>query len=1620
MTTVNPMFDSGQQAGAGSDFAMKDGEFARLLQKLIKDKQVHDADQSDQAAKYGATHALGCLHFNSGIRKVTRRITEHWVFEGLILLTIFANCVALAAYDVVDSESDSNKVLDQLEFAFLAIFTIEMVLKILARGFVLKPGTYLREGWNVLDFFIVIMAYVELVLTYAGGGDVPNIKILRALRVLRSLKVVNSVPSLQQVMEGIISSVPYLTNVGLLLIVFIILYGIIGVEFFGGQLNSECYVNFTALHPAITSYDASRDFAVDDGRRCTTSGSGNRCSPDAYCKKGVTSPNNGITSFDNIGVAMLTVFQCLTLEGWTDIWYATNDAMGPGFPWIYFVSLVVFGAYFILNLVLGVLEGQFAKAGLRIRFRNQMRRKRLRGEAAEKTEALEGYADWINRADDKAFLKEILKRISAENPFTTLALASSNANPVPPKKNGGGGGVLDMFGSDGGNRSGPMILDKADEINNADPEMEGPPPPRLDWLADIVEHYSFLYLIMAFVMINTSLMATEYAGQPDYWTDILRYSNIAFVCIFACELVLKIVALGTKLFWRYRFNRYDALVVLISVIELVATEAGGLQSAGLAVFRAVRLLRLLRNTRFWVPLRALVTRLVEKTSVILSLLGLLQLLILIYALLGMQLFGGKMGDSRSSFDGFGWAYLTVFQCLTGENWNELMYSAIDGSGGISGGGAVASLYFISLVLIGDFVVLNVFLAIAVDSLDVVNDAIEEQKALREEQKEMAAASTEVVFFDAANDDGPSADDGGPSTANPEDHLNGVGGNDSADVEHAIPPYTSCFVFKPTNGFRGICNSIQSNNNFERFILFCILISSICLAAEDPVNTESNKNTILGYMDYIFLVIFAVEMVLKWIALGVILHPGSYMRDNWNILDFTAVAASALAVIFTAVGISSGVGALRVVRVLRPLRSVKRIPGLQTVVRCLIVSFSNMTPIFALTIMAIFLFAVMGVSLFKGSFDRCAGEQFAYLALEDCVGNYSMFDPYAGHNLTFVHQIESVYMNFDNTAHSMNTLFAAATTEGWVLTLFNMVDSTGQGRSMVENHRPVMTVFLVLFMILVSLFMMNLFIGFVIVTYQDAQEDEYKECILDKGDRECVAYVLRSKPAKIWKPGETAAGIRKWCYNTSTNYTFDAAITGMIFLNLITLMMRSANMSDGYAGALQICNYIFTGTFVVEALIKILGLSPRGYFANRWNVFDFVIVLGSVIDVIGEAAGAGEAISVLRIFRALRIIKLINSYSQTQKLLDTFFRSFVELPYVMMLVGMLFFVYAVVGMQLFGRNAQEAIVTDNSSRTTLLYGEDSAIDDHANFTNLYSALALLFRASTGEDWQRIMDSLWLDPEKGECQETPPDGLSSTCGSAFAAFYMITFVVVGSFVVLNLFVAVIVDNFEFLTTDEAELGAHSMEAFPRLWAEFDPDGIGVIPLPRLQKLLMRVDPPFGLKTCPEFIVYDKLKQVRCNVQYRADFIAADGGDGNSAFVVGYKSIFFGLVRLQKGGVNDEKGGGWKDMIDEELRDVIRKYVNDDEAALLDALPEPPTAEAIEHPTIKTVSQYYQIIRLQRIWRHKAAMARKRKLNKEGGSTHAMIRFSANSPMDGPRRVSSADFATSFFDPAAAGAP
>lgn len=78
---------------------------------------------------------------------------------------------------------------------------------------------------------------------------------------------------------------------------------------------------------------------------------------DMVCSLDWAGPNKGITNFDNFGLSMLTVFQCITLEGWTDVMYSIQDSMGSSWQWMYFVSMVILGAFFVMNLILGVLSG---------------------------------------------------------------------------------------------------------------------------------------------------------------------------------------------------------------------------------------------------------------------------------------------------------------------------------------------------------------------------------------------------------------------------------------------------------------------------------------------------------------------------------------------------------------------------------------------------------------------------------------------------------------------------------------------------------------------------------------------------------------------------------------------------------------------------------------------------------------------------------------------------------------------------------------------------------------------------------------------------------------------------------------------------------------------------------------------------------------------------------------------------------------------------------------------------------------------------------------------------------------------------------------------------------------
>ncbi|XP_064233659.1 voltage-dependent L-type calcium channel subunit alpha-1C isoform X48 [Aotus nancymaae] len=1552
--------------------------------------------------------ALLCLTLKNPIRRACISIVEWKPFEIIILLTIFANCVALAIY-IPFPEDDSNATnsnLERVEYLFLIIFTVEAFLKVIAYGLLFHPNAYLRNGWNLLDFIIVVVGLFSAILEQATKADGANalggkgagfdVKALRAFRVLRPLRLVSGVPSLQVVLNSIIKAMVPLLHIALLVLFVIIIYAIIGLELFMGKMHKTCY-----------NQEGIADVpAEDDPSPCALeTGHGRQCQNGTVCRPGWDGPKHGITNFDNFAFAMLTVFQCITMEGWTDVLYWVNDAVGRDWPWIYFVTLIIIGSFFVLNLVLGVLSGEFSKEREKAKARGDFQKLR---EKQQLEEDLKGYLDWITQAED----------IDPEN-------EDEGMDEEKPRNRGTPAGMLDQkkgkfaWFSHSTETHVSMPTSETESVNTenvAGGDIEGENcgarlAHRISkskfsrywrrWnrfcrrkCRAAVKSNVFYWLVIFLVFLNTLTIASEHYNQPHWLTEVQDTANKALLALFTAEMLLKMYSLGLQAYFVSLFNRFDCFVVCGGILETILVETKIMSPLGISVLRCVRLLRIFKITRYWNSLSNLVASLLNSVRSIASLLLLLFLFIIIFSLLGMQLFGGKfnfdeMQTRRSTFDNFPQSLLTVFQILTGEDWNSVMYDGIMAYGGPSFPGMLVCIYFIILFICGNYILLNVFLAIAVDNLADAESLTSAQKEEEEEKERKKLARTaspekkqEVVEKPAVEESKEekielksiTADGESPPTTkinmddlqpnenedkSPYPNPETTGEDDEEEPEMPVgprprplselhlkekavpmPEASAFFIFSSNNRFRLQCHRIVNDTIFTNLILFFILLSSISLAAEDPVQHTSFRNHILFYFDIVFTTIFTIEIALKMTAYGAFLHKGSFCRNYFNILDLLVVSVSLISF-----GIQSSainvVKILRVLRVLRPLRAINRAKGLKHVVQCVFVAIRTIGNIVIVTTLLQFMFACIGVQLFKGKLYTCSDSSKQTEA--ECKGNYITYkDGEVDHPIIQPRSWENSKFDFDNVLAAMMALFTVSTFEGWPELLYRSIDSHTEDKGPIYNYRVEISIFFIIYIIIIAFFMMNIFVGFVIVTFQEQGEQEYKNCELDKNQRQCVEYALKARPLRRYIP-KNQHQYKVW-YVVNSTY-FEYLMFVLILLNTICLAMQHYGQSCLFKIAMNILNMLFTGLFTVEMILKLIAFKPKHYFCDAWNTFDALIVVGSIVDIAITEVNPAEhtqcspsmnaeensriSITFFRLFRVMRLVKLLSRGEGIRTLLWTFIKSFQALPYVALLIVMLFFIYAVIGMQVFGKIA---------------LNDTTEINRNNNFQTFPQAVLLLFRCATGEAWQDIM--LACMPGKKCAPESEPSNSTegeTPCGSSFAVFYFISFYMLCAFLIINLFVAVIMDNFDYLTRDWSILGPHHLDEFKRIWAEYDPEAKGRIKHLDVVTLLRRIQPPLGFgKLCPHRVACKRLVSMNMPL--------------NSDGTVMFNATLFALVRTAL----RIKTEGNLEQANEELRAIIKKIWKRTSMKLLDQVVPPAGDDEV------TVGKFYATFLIQEYFR------------------------------------------------------
>ena len=299
----------------------------RMFMRRIAQQWLHNFEQA--------------VEVGDGPRGVALQICQWEYFETTVLVLIGINCIMLALYDPLDEGQNSSlsQTTQVIEKVLVVVFALEIVVKMVAFGLLKGRRAFFRSGWNWMDLFVVAVGLPSLV-THSFSE---KFTIIRAMRVLRPLRTITRVPGLVVLVNTLIQCFSGMVPVLVIFTGFFFLFGVAGCQLFQGRLNYDCYDAETLL--LNETY----------GRKCGFVD----CPQGNVCLVSQLAPNDGITSFNNIGVAFLTIFVAMTLEGWVDVMYMLQDSTSTVSSTVFFLLLVLIGSFFVLQLTMAIVSNQY-------------------------------------------------------------------------------------------------------------------------------------------------------------------------------------------------------------------------------------------------------------------------------------------------------------------------------------------------------------------------------------------------------------------------------------------------------------------------------------------------------------------------------------------------------------------------------------------------------------------------------------------------------------------------------------------------------------------------------------------------------------------------------------------------------------------------------------------------------------------------------------------------------------------------------------------------------------------------------------------------------------------------------------------------------------------------------------------------------------------------------------------------------------------------------------------------------------------------------------------------------------------------------------------------------------
>ncbi|CAH6777545.1 Scn10a [Phodopus roborovskii] len=625
--------------------------------------------------------------------------------------------------------------------------------------------------------------------------------------------------------------------------------------------------------------------------------------------------------------------------------------------------------------------------------------------------------------------------------------------------------------------------------------------------------------------------------------------------------------------------------------------------------------------------------------------------------------------------------------------------------------------------------------------------------------------------------------------------------------------TSKFPWATGWQLRKTCYRIVEHSWFESFIIFMILLSSGALAFEDNyLEQKPRVKSMLEYTDRVFTFIFVFEMLLKWVAYGF----KKYFTNAWCWLDFLIVNISLTSLIAKILEYSdvASLKALRTLRALRPLRALSRFEGMRVVVDALVGAIPSIMNVLLVCLIFWLIFSIMGVNLFAGKFSRCIDTSSNPFSVVNStiVNNRSECDHqnHTGHFFWV-----NVKVNFDNVAMGYLALLQVATFKGWMDIMYAAVDSREIDCQPQWEDNLYMYLYFVVFIIFGGFFTLNLFVGVIIDNFNQQKRKIRGQDIFMTEEQKKYYNAMKKlgskKPQKpIPRPLNKYQG---FVFDIVTRQAFDIAIMVLICLNMVTMMVETDDQSEEKTKILGRINQFFVAVFTGECVMKMFALRQY-YFTNGWNVFDFIVVILSIGSLIFsailkslESYFSPTLFRVIRLARIGRILRLIRAAKGIRTLLFALMMSLPALFNIGLLLFLVMFIYSIFGMASFANVVEEA-----------------GIDDMFNFKTFGNSMLCLFQITTSAGWDGLLSPI-LNTGPPYCDPNMSNNSASrgNCGSpAVGIVFFTTYIIISFLIVVNMYIAVILENFNVATEESTEpLSEDDFDMFYEIWEKFDPE-------------------------------------------------------------------------------------------------------------------------------------------------------------------------------------------------------